>query len=348
MPTVEAPKPIAISQEGGPDFSVAPDYVPYYTEVLSAVAGKDMPEAQYVALAVASKGSHSQPQFNKPVGEAAELARQIARGADMLADDAVSDVPLVVIDHSYLRAGIATEDARLLVTQGPHFDWSYGAEISSSVPVLQRGVLHGEETDYHCDDPEKTFVVKPPGRVITGNDTVRKPEIDELIDTVIPNGILAVGEDASNKLLTVLARRELADVGPAQRKFGESLALLTLAYFREYGRQLPASKLKFVREAGHEAISGLVTASVTTSRYTHERSDQVSHVVQRLGGIKFSAADHQPIVNAILERMSADEREGATKEAFAGLAAINGGTVEEFASAQATSYLTNLLGVELR
>lgn len=350
MTTATEPNPIAIRQEGGPNFEVNPGIASYYTEVLTELTGRDAPKAPYIALAVASGGSHNQPQFNEPVDFAVGLARDIGKAADLIAEG--SRVPILGINSSGsgLRAGLTTPDSRLVITQSPHFDFSYLAEVDSAVPVLQRGILDGRETEYHCDDPEKRFVTDPPGRVLTdGKDPARptlKAEVDQVIDTVHHDGILAVGEKATGRLLDVLAKKELEDdVGEAQVGFRDSLALLTLAYFREHGCQLAPSSSSFVRETGRQAVGAFIAGTAaTTSNWSHERQEQMRHMIERLGGVEFRSEDYDPIVQAVLQRMEDD----GIKEAFAATASINGSTLEEAAKAQAGGFMTGLLGVELK
>ncbi|HEX5798342.1 MAG TPA: hypothetical protein VFX79_03215 [Candidatus Saccharimonadales bacterium] len=348
MATSTEPNPIAIRQEGGPNFEVNSGIANYYTEVLTELTGRGAPEAPYIALAAASGGSHNQPQFNEPVDFAVGLARDVGKAADLIAEG--SGVPMLGINSSDsgLRAGLTTPDSRLIVTQSPHFDFAYSAEIDSAVPVLQRGILHGRETEYHCDDPEKRFVIDPPGRVLTdGKDPARptlKAEVDQVIDTVHHEGILAVGEKATGRLLDVLAKKELEDDSEAQEGFRDSLALLTLAYFREHGYQLAPSSSSFVRQAGHQAVSALVAGTAaTTSKWQHEMQEQMKHMFQRLGGVDFRPEDFDTIVQGVLKRMEDD----GTRDAFATTAGINGSTAEEAAKAQTAGFMTGLLGVKL-
>lgn len=355
MPSAEAVRPIPVHQEDGPNLTIIHGLVPYYTEVLGAIAGKDMPELPFVAAAASYGANVNQPEFNEPVDKAVAVAHGLDEATKVVNSQ---EVPMVGFASFRWVAGISSPDNRLRVVQGTGNRDYMSVEIGTNVPVLH-GSTNSANSDGMVDNmyaggqtydktanPDKTFAVDTPSLVVTDAKRPAKAELATEVKYAIRQpyhqGILAVGSVATSRLLEAVAQEEFGVERKGFYGFTESSSLLMLAYFREQGHQLAASRATFVREAGQRVISALIAGTaMSLDDHRRERTTNTGYIVKRLRAIDFATDDYEPIVDGVTKNMMSDQ----SYEHFDDLARLNGCSVEAYAKGQVTSFFTNLLGV---
>lgn len=336
MPGIETPEAIFIPQSGGPDVVVEAPDVPTFEAIRDAVAGDKAPEPQFAALAV-----RLYRQYRKPLKSLTHYAREVDAGARLI--EIASGQPVVGLTHYDVQAGLTTPDTHLLVGTSGGRGSEHTAEVACSAS-MQASIFHGAENPagifsrYETD----TLSMPAPGLVLTTTERVAK---DKIGHGIREGGILAVGEKGVKGLLTALARKELSDVRNDQREFGDSTALLLLAFFKEHEHEFPSlGSADFIREAGQQAVSALIAGTARVNRFQDKPGDGISRIARRLQGIDFTPDDQAPIVEGVLANM---DRQGEARQGLTELAHAHGGTVEDFVQAQADGFMKHILGVDV-
>jgi hypothetical protein len=336
MPRPETFPLVSIDQEGGHTLLLTELRAIEAFEAVTALVNKeDALPAPFIALASQSVwGGNWDSTDDQLLHEAIELnagARMIEQGS----------VPIVGLDHDWLSVGLTAADGKLTVFAAETHEPS-GLEVRcDSLFVRPLAEARARQASYL---PE-LFQTSVPTLVMASEQ--EEGVLDGAFRESKEAGggsLVAIGEHAVNDMLTMTARQELMRSTDDQQQFEKSAALLALAALKEQGQELPLSTMQFVREAGQKAVSALITGTAAINgRFIRDLpGDGIDSLIERLGGISFVASDHASITLGILDAMKGRGRNELTK-----LASDKGGTIEEYASAQALGFLQHVLGVQV-